>query len=127
MSQLICNEVLEQGAGETVTHAVDFTNWLRKPLSWVPGQAAAATLSTLTSILEVTTTDLTLSSKTILASATVPRDRPDTEILAAHGVSFKVSGGDAGEKYAIKIIVIDSDSNTWECYVRLQITPAVTA
>ena len=127
MSVLICNEVLEQGAGEAITHAVDLTPWLKKPEGWVKGQAAAATLSTLTSILEVTTTALTLGSKTILAADTVPRDRPDTLILANHGVSFKVSGGTAGSKYAIKIVVVDSDANTWECYVRLQITPAVTA
>lgn len=125
MSVIVCDQVLEQGANEALTHAIDFTTWLRKPLGWREGDAAAATLSTLTSITDQASV-LTLASKTILGSDTVPRHRPDTVIKAAHGVSFKASGGVAGTAYVVKTLVIDSDGNTWELYCKLQIVGAPT-
>lgn len=126
MPVVVCKEILEQGAGESILHAIDFTAWLRKPLGWVEGQAAAATLSTLTSIMDQASV-LTLANKAINTTDVVPRDMPFTVILASHGVQFRASGGVAGTRYLIKAIVVDSDSNTWECYVRLQITAAVSA
>lgn len=126
MSDLISNEVLYQGAGESILHAVDLTGYLRKPLGWQPGEATTATISTLTSITDIDNV-LTLANKAIISSNVVPRHMPDTEILANQGVQFRASGGVAGTRYCIKVIVVDSDSNTFEHYVYLQIQPAVTA
>lgn len=120
MSVIVCNEVLEQGAGESILHAIDFTPWLRKPAGWTEGTACAATLSTLTSILDSASV-LTLANKAIISSDTVPRHQPDKTILASHGVQFRASGGVAGTKYYITAIVVDSDSNTWTLQVTLQV------
>lgn len=125
MPVILCDEILEQGVGETVTHALDFTNWLRKPVGWNEGDACAATLSTLTSILD-TATVLTLTGKSILASDTVPRDQPDKLILTSHGVKVTVAGGVAGKTYVLEVKAIDSDSNTWTLYAKLTIVGTPT-
>lgn len=120
MSVIICNEVLQQGEGESILHAIDFTPWLRKPLGWVEGDAAAATISSLTSILDSASV-LTLANKAIISADTVPRHQPDRVILANHGVQFRASGGVAGTKYTITAIVADSDGNTWTLVVKLEV------
>lgn len=116
MSVIISDEILEQGASESIVHAVDFFPWLRKD----SGGNAAATLTGTPTITE-TSSVLTLAEKAVTSSAVIKRHNLQ-EIKAAHGVQFRASGGVAGTKYTIKVLVSDTDSNTWEWYGYLQVT-----
>lgn len=96
-------------AGGTRLVRFDFTNDLD----------SAASLNTLTSILEVTTTALTLTAKAI-TTADYTDDKNNT-VAAGKAVEFLCAGGTAGTTYRIRTIAVTDETNAqtlvWDCLV----------
>ena len=109
---------------ENKTYYIDFTPLLRR--ATFQG-VLAETISSITSLVEVTTTDLTLGSKAVNTAAIVRDEQDvsevpyDTEIAIGAAAQFTCTGGDEGEKYLIKATVATTDSRTLVEVVPLQI------
>ncbi len=86
MTQVTAPKTLIKQPGEDLLYGMDFTNLL----------ATSETITTVTSVSEITTSDLTIGSGTINGSI----------------VEFRVSGGTNGIGYRIEVIIVTSDSNT---------------
>jgi hypothetical protein len=121
--------ILAKYNGETLVYYFDFTGRLRKDSSG----ALAETLTGTPTITEVTSSDLTLSSKAVNTAA-IQRDEPDVsltpydeEIAIGAAAQMQVAGGTAGSQYVVKFSVSTTDSRTLEDYGRLQVRSAPTA
>ena len=86
MTEVTAPKTLVKQPGEDLLYGMDFTNLL----------ATGETISSVTSFLEITTSDLTIGSGTIKSAV----------------VEFRVSGGTHGVRYRIEVIIVTSDSNT---------------
>ncbi len=86
MTEVTAVKILIKQPGEDLLYGMDFVNLL----------ATGETISTVTSVLEITTVDLTIGSGSINGSV----------------VEFRVSGGLDGVGYRIEVIITTSDSNT---------------
>lgn len=115
MSLIECAEELEQGAGESILHAVDFSPWLAKDAS---GRVTQLLSGTPTVVDQASV--LTLSSKAVSTSDVVLLPSLDV-VPAGQAVQFRASGGVAGTLYRITVTVGDTGGNTWVCVVRLRI------
>ena len=88
------------GTGETRTIRVGLQNALE----------TSVTL-TLSSITEVTTSDLTLANKAVnTATFNVVEHGVITTVAIGQGVEFSCSGGTAGKQYKVRIVATTSDA-----------------
>lgn len=103
---VLIETIREKGAGETRAVIVSFLNVLRgnDRLTGTP------------TVVEVTTSALTLASKTLNSASEVVDDQV-VPINAA--VKFTVAGGSAGTTYKIKITVSSVNGETYVKVVRI--------
>lgn len=98
MSEVTSDTEMVQQSHEDVLRYIDFTDIL----------LASETISTLTSILEVTTSELTLTVKAIILSEITV----DGRVIAANkGVEVKITGGAHGKNYRVEARVATNMAN----------------
>lgn len=102
VSRVVGGELLVKQPGESIKYAIDLTAFLH----------SGETLSTLTSILEVTTAALTLTEKAINTTALTKRDPPGGTIAIGKGLQVRVVGGADGTTYRICWIAVTSLGDT---------------
>lgn len=108
------------GASEGLSYAItDYVGATRTAtLAWQTTGDSSTTyeiidvITTLTSIVEVTTTALTLASKAITTEITYDRDGSPVPI--GQGLEFTVAGGTAGVSYKVRCTAVSVRGETME-------------
>ena len=101
MTQVTSETEVFKQPGESKLYSMDFTDLL----------GTSETISSVTSVTEEGTTDLTIANKVVITSETVV---DGVTIGVNKGISFRVSGGIHGRNYRIEAIVVTSAANTLE-------------
>lgn len=112
---LSADQRYQVSVGETHVIPVDFTDLLYQDDADISGDTAD-TITSITSVSEVTTSDLTIASSTIGSTGQNILGR---SVLASNWIYFTVSGGSAGGgnadngDYQIRITVVSTNGSTF--------------